>query len=83
MVRKAKLVGHLTSLELKERYRKSQEAVAGRRWHLLWKISLGWSIKNSAIAVGMNYDYARKIVRKYNEQGEQAVENQRKKTTKS
>jgi molybdenum-dependent DNA-binding transcriptional regulator ModE len=40
--------------------------VEGRRWHLLWKVSLGWSLKNSALAVGINYDYARKIVKRYN-----------------
>lgn len=46
-----------------------------RRWHLLWKISLGWTIKNSAIAVGINYDYAKQIVKKYNCLGELGLKN--------
>ena len=74
MSRKAKLVAHLSSSQLKERYKKSEDPVEGRRWHLLWKVSLGWSIKNSALAVGINYDYGRKIVSRYNHQGEAEVE---------
>jgi hypothetical protein len=30
----------------------------------------GWTIKNSAIAGGINYDYAKEIVNKYNSLGE-------------
>ena len=48
-------------------------------WHLLWKISQGWSIKNSAIAVGVNYDYSKEIVKKYNNLGEKGVKNQKNK----
>ncbi|NES73692.1 MAG: helix-turn-helix domain-containing protein [Okeania sp. SIO2D1] len=73
------LVPHFSSAQLKEKYRKSKDPVEARRWHLLWKISLGWQIKDSAVAVGMNYDYARKIVKRYNELGEEGVKNQRKK----
>ncbi|MEP0883703.1 hypothetical protein NDI49_19295 [Trichocoleus sp. ST-U3] len=57
MPKKAHLANHYSSEELKQKYLKSQEAVESRRWHLLWKISVGWTIKNSAIAVGINYDY--------------------------
>lgn len=81
MSRKARLLGNLSSSKLKEKYKKSQDPVEGRRWHLLWKVSLGWSIKNSALAIGINYDYARKIVSRYNHQGEAAVKNKRKKIT--
>lgn len=63
MPRKASLAN---SEELKHKYRTSQDSVESKRWHLIWKISLGWSIKNSAIAIGINYDYAKEIVKKYN-----------------
>lgn len=56
MPKKAHLANHYSSEELKQKSLKSQDAVESRRWHLLWKISLGWTIKNSAIAVGINYD---------------------------
>jgi transposase len=49
-----------------------------RRWGLLWKISLGWTIKNSSLALGIDYQYAKKIVKRYNESGEEGVKNQRK-----
>lgn len=78
MSRKAYLAKYYSSDELKQRYIKSQESVEARRWHLLWKVSLGWTIKNSAIAVGINYDYGKEIVRKYNTLGEKGVVNLKK-----
>jgi transposase len=38
-------------------------------------VSLGWTIKNSAIGVGINYDYAKQIIKRYNELGEKGVKN--------
>ncbi len=75
MPRKAYLAQHHSSEELKKRYLKSQDSVESRRWHLLWKISLGWTIKNSAVAVGINYDYAQEILRKYNKSGAKTLKN--------
>ncbi len=73
MPRKAHLAKYYSSDELKQKYIKSQESVEARRWHLLWKISLGWTIKNSALAVGINYEYGKEIVKKYNNLGEKGV----------
>ena len=78
MPRKAYLKKHHSSEEIKKKYLKSKDLVESRRWHLLWKVSLGWTIKNGAIAVGFNYDYAKEIVNKYNNSGEKAVKNARK-----
>lgn len=75
MPKKAYLASHYNSSELKNKYLTSQDLVESRRWHLLWKVSLGWSIKNSAIAVGINYDYSKEILKKYNQSGEQGVKN--------
>ena len=36
---------------------------------------MGWTLKNSAIAVGMNYDYAREVLNKSNNLGEEGIEN--------
>ena len=38
-------------------------------------MSLGWTIKNSAIAIGLNYDYAQEIIRNYNKSGEKTLRN--------
>jgi transposase len=79
MPKKAYLANHYTSDKLKQKYIKSQDFVESRRWHLLWKVSLGWSIKNSAIAVGFSYTYGKEIVSRYNELGEEGVKNKRNK----
>jgi molybdenum-dependent DNA-binding transcriptional regulator ModE len=77
MPKKAKLENHLNVEELKQKYKISQDTVEARRWNLLWKIALGWTIKNSALAVGIDYEYAKKIVKKYNESGVEGVKNKR------
>jgi len=82
MSRKASLSPHYSNEELKQKYLKSHDSVESRRWHLLWKISLGWSIKNSAIAIGINYDYAKEIVKKYNKLGFEGVKNHKNKQRK-
>ncbi|MGK7926948.1 MAG: helix-turn-helix domain-containing protein, partial [Spirulina sp.] len=78
MPRKVYLAPHLSTEKLKKKYRTSEDPVESRRWHLLWKISLGWTIKNSAIAIGLKYEYCQKILKRYNEQGEEGVKNGRK-----
>ncbi len=50
MPRKVYLEQHHSSEELKQNYLRSKDAVESRRWHLLWKVSQGWTLKNSAIA---------------------------------
>ena len=83
MPRKVSLANYLTEKQLKEKYFSSLDSVESRRWHLLWKISLGWSLKNSALAVGISYIYAKKIIQKYNHGGENALVNGRKTRQKS
>jgi molybdate transport repressor ModE-like protein len=82
MPRKAYLANYLNSDELKQKYRQSREPVESRRCHLLWKISLGWSIKKAAIAVGISYRYAKEVLKKYNEEGEKALINKKLKLEK-
>ena len=82
MSRKVYLADYFSSEQLKEKYFSRQDSVESRRWHLLWKISCGWTLKNSALAVGMSYSYAKQIIKKYNHEGENALLNGRKKRTK-
>jgi transposase len=82
MVKKANLQPHLTSTELKTRYLCSSDRVESRRWHLLWLVSKSWTIQQAAQAVGINYDYAKDIVKGYNQQGEEAIANRRRQRTK-
>ena len=83
MPKKAYLASHFSSDELQQKYFKTQDRVESRRWHLLWKISCGWTIKKSALAVGINYDYAREILRKYNHLAANGIINLRKKRLNS
>ncbi|MEO0456545.1 MAG: winged helix-turn-helix domain-containing protein [Cyanobacteria bacterium P01_A01_bin.114] len=55
--------------ELKIRYRESRDPIETRRWQLIWLVSEHQSLTASAAAVGLNYDYARDIVRAYNTEG--------------
>jgi hypothetical protein len=55
----AYLANQFSSDELKQKYLISQDSVESRRWNLLWKISWGRTLKSSAIAVGISYDYAK------------------------
>lgn len=83
MPRKTYLVPHYSPSELKKRYLQNQEPIESRRWHLVWKVSLGWTIKNTATAVGISYDYAIEIIKKYNELGEKGLKNRKKQNAKN
>ncbi len=43
-------------------YFSSEDKVTLRRSHLLWKMSRGWNVKNSALAVEISYFYAKQII---------------------
>jgi transposase len=73
MTRIAHLEPYLSAAELKERYREATNPIEARRWHLLWLIALSKTIKEAATVLGINYDYARAIVKSYNQQGETAI----------
>jgi hypothetical protein len=81
MVRKAYLHPYLTSKELKTRYLCSSDRVESRRWHLLWLVSQQWTIHQASQVIGLNYDYAKEIVKAYNQQGEKAIANRRRQRT--
>lgn len=80
MPKRAYIEPHLSIEELKDRYRKTKDSVESRRWHFLWKVALGWSVKNSALAVGISQSYGWKILKGYNEKGISGVLNEKKKT---
>ena len=80
MPKKAYLSAHFPPSELKHKYLTSKDPVEARRWGLIWKVAVGWTIKNSAIALGINYQYAKKIVNKYNELGAEGIKNRKQKS---
>ena len=64
----------MSAAQLKHNYREAIHPIEARRWQLLWLIALSSTIKEAAAAVvGINYDYARAIVKSYNQQEETAI----------
>jgi hypothetical protein len=80
MPKKAYLSAHFQPSELKHKYLTSKDPVEARRWGLIWKVAVGWTIKNSAIALGINYQYTKNIVNKYNELGAEGIKNRKQKS---
>jgi transposase len=80
MPKKAYLSAHFHPSELKHKYLTSKDPVEARKWGLIWKVAVGWTIKNTAIALGINYQYAKKIVTKYNKLGAQGIKNRKQKS---
>jgi len=73
MPKKAYLAAHPSWEQIKDRYRTSQDSVATRRWHWLGKISWGSTIKNAAVALGLDHQYSFKIIKSFNELGKEVV----------
>ena len=78
MPRKLKVKNHISSDELKARYRSSRDPVESRRWHLIWLVSGESTLTEAAQVLGLNYDYARSIVRVYNQEGANGLRNRRR-----
>ena len=75
MTRTAHIEPHLSSEELKARYRATVDKVESRRWHLLWLVADKWTIKAASAVVGLSYDYALELVNNYNQGGLEALKN--------
>jgi transposase len=69
----AHLEPYLSATELKHRYRETTNPIEARRWQLLWLIAFSKTIKEAVAVLGINYDYARSIVKSYNQHGETAI----------
>lgn len=75
MTRVAHLHPHLRPEELTQRARQAPDSTEARRWQLVRLIADGNTIQDAAQLVGLGYSYARRIVRRYNEQGPEAMRN--------
>jgi transposase len=75
MTRVAHLHPHLSPEELTQRARQAPDTTEARRFQLLRLIADGKTIQDAASLVGLGYSYARRILRRYNEQGPQAMRN--------
>lgn len=72
---RVQLKPHLTAREIKDLAQKTQDTIEARRWHLLHLVAQQWTVRQAAQRVGMNYDYAKEIIRRYNQDGLSGVKN--------
>src|SRR5437879_3111135 len=77
MARKLKLEAHLKSDELEKRYRDAKDSVERSQWQIVWLLSIGKSSAEVSEVTGYCVDWIRKIVRRYNHDGVQAIGDQR------
>ena len=68
-----KLEAHLTSAELQQRYRATQDAAEARRWQALWLFSQGKPIGEVATLVCLHRNSVGKLIKRYNQDGPSAV----------
>lgn len=69
---------HLVVNSLKQKYLKAKNVIEARQWHTLWLLSTGYLVKDVAKIVGLSEAWIRKIVRRYNKQGEKVIGDGRK-----
>jgi transposase len=78
MTRRLPLQPHVPATELAQRARQAPTPVEARRWQLLALIADDrMTVKEAARLVGLNYDYARRVVHRYNAEGPRALRDHR------
>lgn len=77
MTKPITLKPHLTTEELKKRYRSCRKAQEKVRWHALYLISKGMVAAEAARRVGRASSWMTNLARRYNEQGAASVERQK------
>lgn len=76
-----KLVNHLSTAQLKARYAACEHPVERRLWQMVWLLSRtdkSYSCAEVAETTGVSSDWVRKVVRRYNAQGEAGLLDQRR-----
>ncbi len=77
MAQHLRVAEHLSPEQLKQRYREASDPVGRTHFQVLHLASLQWRSADIAEAVGYSVIWVRKLVRRYNEGGPEALEDQR------
>jgi len=77
---KTTLAPHLSTEELKQRYRACDDPKEARRWHALWLFSAGKSLGEVSVLVGFHRNWTRTFLKRYNAHGPTAVVDQHRVT---
>jgi transposase len=78
MTRSLPLHPHLPAEQFAQRSRQAPDPVEARRWQLLALVADGLTVKRAARLIGLNYDYARRVIHRYNGQGASALRDRRR-----
>ena len=70
---RVQLAPHMTTEELKKRYRSCSNAKEARRLHILWLVSQGNSPQEAARTVGLGISWVREVIHRYNKDGPSSV----------
>jgi len=77
MTRTTHLHPHVPKADLSDRARYASTLVEARRWQLLALIADGKTTKDAAALVGLQEDYAGRVVRRYNREGPASLRDHR------
>lgn len=77
MAGKTHLTPHVPPAELSRRARHAPTPVEARRWQLLALIADGKTTKDAAALVGLQEDYAGRVIRRYNRDGPASLRDHR------
>ena len=78
MARYIQVATYLRADELEARYRQAKGGVERSRWQMLWLLSKGKLSAEVAEVTGYCQDWIRKVVARYNAQGEGAISDKRR-----
>ena len=69
---------HHSIEELEEKMKKEKDAVEFKHWQILRLLAMGYSPDDAAHLVGVTYDWVRKLIHRYNEEGQEGMRDKRK-----
>src|SRR5882672_11701535 len=71
------LEAHLSLEAIELRYRKAKDAVAKSQWQIIWLLAQGKTTQQIAEVTGYSSGWIRSLVRRYNQQGPEALGDRR------
>lgn len=77
MAQHLRVADHLSPEQLKRRYREASDPIERTHFQVLYLASVQWRSADIAEASGYSVIWVRKLVRRYNESGPEAMEDQR------
>src|SRR5215469_8282257 len=77
MGKRIQVAGYLTVEQLKDRYQHETDGRSRTHWQILWQMAAGKAAQEVADLTGLTVAWVREVVKRYNQQGPDAVGDQR------